>query len=146
MTVIFYDRNAGVGEFYNTLSQDNLSLLKSYSGWRTSWTHIIPGYAFENSQTDLLFYDSSSGAAEFYTEVQGNINLLKSTTYRAGWTHIVPGLFAQNGNTALLFYNSQSGLAEFYSTDGQGNINLLSSNTGWRKSWAQIVWIEEVVQ
>jgi len=137
MSLLFYDRNAGHGELYRTDGQGGITLLKSYDGWRTSWSHIVPTYATEMNQyhTALLFYDKNSGVAQFYNvDSQGNINQLSNNTYSTGWTHIVPGNFTTSTNTALLFYNSASGLAQFYNTDGQGNITQLSSNhysTGW---------------
>ena len=96
----------------------------------------------------LLFYNSTSGLAEFYsTDGQGNIHLLTSATYRTGWTLIIPrGMGGMPGFTDLLFYDRSRGVGEFYNTDGRGNIQLLTSNSGWRKSWAQILWIQEGVQ
>ena len=142
MSLLFYDRNAGHGELYSTGGQGDITQLKSYDGWRTSWSHIGPSYATDNSQseTTLLFYDKNSGVAQFYkVDAQGNINQLSDSTYSTGWTHIIPGYFlAGSPNTALLFYNSGSGLAQFYSTDGQGGISQPSSST-FSKGWSHIV-------
>ena len=41
MALLFYDRNAGQGEFYDTDGQGNIALIKNYSGWRTSWAEIV---------------------------------------------------------------------------------------------------------
>src|SRR5947207_14753337 len=93
MALLFYDRNAGESEFYDTDGQGNIALLKSSSGWRTSWTQILRCFA-QNANLNLLFYDSNAGAAEFYsTDGQGGISQLSSSTYSRGWTHIVPGRF-----------------------------------------------------
>src|SRR5436309_1843859 len=108
MSLLFYDRNAGHGELYSTGGQGDITQLKSYDGWRTSWSHIVPSYATDNSQseTTLLFYDKNSGVAQFYkVDAQGNINQLSDSTSSTGWTHIIPGYFlAGSPNTALLFY------------------------------------------
>jgi hypothetical protein len=50
--LLFYDRAAGLGEFYVTNLYDpstfriydpgNPSWLSTYDGWRPSWTHIVP--------------------------------------------------------------------------------------------------------
>ena len=144
MSLLFYDRNAGHGELYSTGGQGDITQLKSYDGWRTSWSHIVPSYATDNSQseTTLLFYDKNSGVAQFYNvDAQGHISQLSNNTYSTGWTHIIPGSFvAGSADTALLFYNSSSGLAQFYSTDGQGGITQLSSSH-YRTSWALIQWL-----
>ncbi len=136
MTLLFYNRNQGKGEFYNIIdAQGNIGLLKSYSSWRKSWTHIV--YSFSPS---LLFYDRSGGAAEFYDlDGQGNMHLVSSTTYSTGWTHILlVGVVRVSGHAVLLFYNAQSGDAKFYRTDGQGGIHLLSSTT-FSKGWTHII-------
>ena len=136
MTLLFYNRNQGKGEFYNIIdAKGNIDLLKSYSGWRKSWTHIV--YSFTPS---LLFYDRSGGAAEFYDlDGQGNIHLVSSTTYSTGWTHIIlVGVVRDSGHAVLLFYNAQSGDAKFYRTNGQGGIHLLSSTT-FSKGWTHII-------
>jgi len=48
---------AGTGEFYTTDGAGNISLLKNHTGWRQSWTHIIPGDFGGSGRTDLLFYE-----------------------------------------------------------------------------------------
>jgi len=143
MALLFYDRNAGQGEFYDTVGQGNIVLLKSYSGWRTSWTQILPCFV-QSANPNLLFYDSNAGAAEFYsTDGQGGISQLSSSTYSRGWTLIIPcRLGLAETFTDLLFYDHNRRVGEFYTPDGQGGINLLSSHTGWRTSWAEIVSID----
>ena len=39
----------------------NISLLKKHTGWRKSWSLIVPGKFGGSGSTDLLFYDSSKG-------------------------------------------------------------------------------------
>ncbi len=128
MSFLFYDHNAGQGELYGIDSQGHIDLMTSYSGWRTSWTHLVP---WEGQK--VLFYDSNAGAAESYSiDDRGGISQLSSTTYAKGWTHIV------SVGTPLLFYNSSSGLAQFYSMDDRGGISQLSSTTS-AKGWTHIV-------
>lgn len=132
MTLLFYNRSQGKGEFYNIRdNQGSIDLLRSYPGWRKSWTHIV--YCFSPS---LLFYDSSSGAAEFYNlDADGTMYLVSSTTYSTGWTHIVQvGVLPDSGFALLLFYNAKSGDAKFYNTNGAGGIELRAHttlSTGW---------------
>src|SRR5579859_190137 len=112
MPLLFYNRAEGKGEFYNVQdAQGNLQLLGSHTGWRTTWTHIV-----DCSNPSLLFYDSNSGAAEFYTlDLNANMQLLSSTTFSKGWTHIVlVGTSEGPGFGQLLFYNANSGVAQFY--------------------------------
>jgi tetratricopeptide (TPR) repeat protein len=65
--IVLYDRDAGMGEFYVTNGQGNLSFLKAHSDWSTSWTQIIPGNFGANGHIGLLFYDAAAGRGEFYT-------------------------------------------------------------------------------
>ena len=144
--LLFYNSSSGLAQFYSTDGQGNIFQLSS-NHYSAGWTHIIPGWftifrpgGAGESTMALLFYNSGSGLAQFYsTDGQGGITQLSNNTYSAGWTHIIPGSFvAGYSNTALLFYNSNSGLAQFYSTDGQGGINQLSSTT-YSKDWTFIV-------
>jgi hypothetical protein len=141
--LLFYDRAAGEGEFYTTDGYGNLQLLKKYTGWRKSWSIIVPTEQHGNS-TDLLFYDRAAGEGEFYsTDGYGNIQLLKQHTgWRNSWSMIVPGRFSSGKYRDLLFYDRAAGEGEFYTTDGYGNIQLLKQHTGWRNSWSMIVKVE----
>jgi hypothetical protein len=129
------------GEFYTTDGSGNISLLKKYTGWRQSWTLIVPGNFGGNSYTDLLFYDPTAGEGEFYTtDGSGNISLLKKYTgWRQNWKLIVPGNFGGNSYTDLLFCDPTTGECEFYTTDGNGNISLLKKYTEFRKTWQLII-------
>jgi hypothetical protein len=40
--LLFYD-SAGTGAFYTTDGQGGISLLRTHTGWRSSWTFIVPG-------------------------------------------------------------------------------------------------------
>src|SRR5437588_12889875 len=115
MALLFYDRNAGQGEFYDTDGQGNIALMKSYSGWRTTWTQILPCTVAQSGSPNLFFYDSNAGAAEFYsTDFLANISQLSSSTYSNGWTFVVPSyLAARNINRALLIYISCRGLLQY---------------------------------
>jgi hypothetical protein len=87
-SLLFYAADgAGTGEFY-TVDWDNnyeITLLKTHTNWRFTWTHIIPGnfsppLSSLGSYTDLLFYDSA-GTGEFYrTFGQGEIARLSTHT------------------------------------------------------------------
>src|SRR5262249_40345464 len=39
--LLLYDRAAGYGRFYDSDGEGGLLLQSEYSGWRTSWTHIV---------------------------------------------------------------------------------------------------------
>jgi hypothetical protein len=138
--LLFYDAAVGQGEFYTT-NQGRIARTRLHTGWRGSWTQIVPGNFGGSSRSDLLFYDPAANTGEFYTtDDDGRISLLRThTDWRSSWTQIIPGSFGGDGFTDLLFYEAATGTAEFYSTDGQGRIRLLARHTDWRTSWKQIV-------
>jgi hypothetical protein len=139
--LLFYDAAAGIGEFYRTAGQGRISLLRQQTGWRSTWTQIIPGRFGGSNFNDLLFYDAAAGIGEFYTtDGQGGIHLLRQQSgWRSSWTKIVRGDFGGSDLTDLLFYDAAAGDLQFYATDGQGGIRRLRQLTGWRGTWAQIV-------
>ena len=62
------------GEFYKTDGKGNIQFLKKHTGWRGSWSIIVPGNFGGNKFTGLLFYDPMVGEGEFYkTDGKGNI-------------------------------------------------------------------------
>ena len=144
--LLFYDRNAGQGEFYSTYL-GNISLLKTHTLWRTTWSLIVPGVFSAGPTTSLLFYDQGAGVGEFYsTDGVGGITLLRSYgDWRNSWTHIAPGNFGGR-QTDLLFYDTNSGDLELYQvegngnlTDGQGNYAPWRAYPGWGAGWTHVV-------
>lgn len=141
----------GEGRFYDVDSVGGMRLLKTHTGWRTNWTHIIPGN-FGGPGTlgpnpgdnggsfryaSLLFYDGA-GTGEFHAIDENNeVPLIKTHTGWVGdnvpWTHIIPGKYSDKekfGYTGLLFYDS-AGTGAFYQTYGQGELTELKVHTGW---------------
>jgi len=129
---LFYDKSAGVAEFFSTdETGQNLALLKSYRDWSPGTTHIVPGNFGGTSvtgQTDLLLYNAATGTSGFFDVWgQGNMNLMKSyRDWSPGHTIIVPGNFggtSVTGQSDLLIYDGAIGNFGFFDVWGQGNIN-----------------------
>jgi hypothetical protein len=144
--LIFYDAAGGTGEFYS-VSNGRISLVYSHTDWRNTWTHIVPGKFGGNGIIDLLFYEGSTGVAEFYAlDIRGAISIIQSNT---GWptnlTQIIPGNFSGSGNTDLLFYDNKAGTGQFF-TVNKGKISPLHTETGWRTSWNQILPIPAPIE
>ena len=135
-SLLFYDANSGVSEFYTTDGAGRIGLLK-HDIWGKHWTQIISGpFASNpnNSDTGLFFYDRPHGIGEFYgIDGSGNISLLRRHTgLRTSWTTII------YTTIGLLFYDANSGVSEFYTTDGYGNLILIKHDI-WSKGWTHIV-------
>ena len=123
------------------LQSPSLQVLSSYTDWRKTWTHIVAGKFTASPYSGLLFYEQSTGTAEFYaTDGEGGISFLRHyDDWRRSWTLIVPGIFGNSGNTGLLLYDQAAGFGAFYDTDGHGNIVLLREFNDWRTSWTHIL-------
>jgi hypothetical protein len=136
--LLFYNATTGAAQFEGVSGQASTELMNhtfyfvdSNNPWMP-WTHIIPGNFGGTSvtgHTDLLFYDASTGTAQF-DDVSGLGNMNPMKTYNhawSPWTHIIPGNFGGIGQTDLLFYNATTGSAAFYDVWGEGNINPMKS-------------------
>jgi hypothetical protein len=141
--LLFYDRDAGEGEFWS-VSGGGISLIgETNTGWRNDWTLIIPGNFTEGDYTDLLFYERSTGQGEFWrSNGDGTISLIGETNFgwRTSWQMIVPGNFSDGPFTDLLFYDRAAGQGEFWKTNGNGSISMIGeTHTDWRQSWQIIL-------
>jgi hypothetical protein len=140
--ILLYDAAAGAGEIWSTDGHGGFSVLKSFGGRRRTWTKVIPGNFTGGDYTSVLLYDAGVGAAELYaTDGLGNLGFpVKAySDWRRSWSQIVAGRFTDSKYDSFLFYDQAAGTGQFYTTDGKGNIKLLSSYTDWRKSWTIIV-------
>jgi hypothetical protein len=139
--LLFYDANAGLGDFYSVENGGLGSVLSSNNGWRKTWTQIIPGdFGSASGQTDLLFYDSSGGTGEFYSVAKGALSALLSSNpgWNTNWSQIVPGQFGGTADTDLLFYASDTGDIAIYTVD-HAAISLIGSQNAWSPGWTQIL-------
>jgi hypothetical protein len=139
--LLFYDRGAGWGEFYQTGSVGDMHQFSIHNNWRTTWSIIVPGSFAAPGSMDVLFYEPSDGYGEFYrTDGRGNISLIAShANWRTTWSIILAGKFSNSQLSDLLFYDPVAGVGEFYSTDGRGNIKLIANHSNWRKTWSIIL-------
>ena len=89
--LLFYDRAAGIGEFWRTDGQGNVSRIGTNTNWRKDWSIIIPGNFSGGQFTDLLFYEPSTGTGEFRrTDGHGNDSVIRGYhDWRKSWTSIV---------------------------------------------------------
>ena len=145
--LLFYNPLKGSAAFYvnDGNAQMRAIRLVDPGKWRTSWTHIIPGNFGGGKLTDLLFYEGSTGSAEFYVN-NGNAQMKVIQAIKpGGWNkdikHIIPGNFGKGELTDLLFYNPNKGSAAFYANDGNASMKLLKAvgDNGWKKTWSKII-------
>ena len=106
LDLLFYDSAPGVGEVYRTGNLGQTNRVATNSGWRSSWSIILPGHFSESPNVDLLFYDPSAGHGEFYhTDGHGNLGpqFASYDDWRTTWSLIIPGKFSDSNYTDLLF-------------------------------------------
>src|SRR5579884_3344697 len=101
--LLFYDRSAGVGNFYTTDGLGNLTLLNGHTDWSADWDVIVAGNFGLNKtgRSDLLMYSRARNTAAFYSvSAQANITLLKEyTDWNNDWDIIVVGDFGGSSIT-----------------------------------------------
>ncbi|WP_225414539.1 hypothetical protein [Stigmatella hybrida] len=148
-SLLFYDREAGLGELHAMDGEAGVFRVARFTDWRRTWDAILPIMPLDVSPgtgqvfTSLLFYDRSVGEGEFYTtDGQGHLSRVsRHSDWRRTWDLIVP--FTQStsdaNRTVLVFYDRSAGHGELYAVDGQGDIARLSKYTGWRQSWDLII-------
>jgi hypothetical protein len=96
------------GQFFTSDGAGGMTPLGAlHTGWRKTWTHIVPGDFGGNGHTGLFFYEASTGKAKFFA-TNGTHDMTLLGTEHLGlpktWTMIIPGDFGGNGHTDLLCY------------------------------------------
>lgn len=150
-TLLCYDSSAGTGTFYQANGNGNVELLQVNTGWRKSWTIILPGVFGKSRKTaqkceseypydGVLMYDQQAGFLAIY-DTDGKGNLINPREYPWGnsWTHIVVAPFNDSPYSGILFYDQSAGHGAIYSTDGQGPPKVLAEYDDWRTTWTAIV-------
>ncbi len=139
---LFYDRENGMIEIYQSDMNGKLKLLKSTSLWPTDWSMILPGHYYDRRVSELLFYNKENGTSAIYKSDPTGA-LTKTKTYngwRTSWNFIVPGNFVHGVGEDLLFYDAKKGEGEVYASSAHGEeFHSTRKHDGWRKEWTQIV-------
>ena len=94
-SLLFYDAASGATEFYQLSEGAGMQLLSSTT-FSKGWTHIVClGQAAEsNYASEVLFYNATTGAAQFYQlNGPGSITQLSNTTFAKGWSEILWQVF-----------------------------------------------------
>lgn len=140
-----YDRAAGEAQFVTTdLPSDTTHVLRTLTGWRKTWTRIVPAHLTTGAvKTDLLFYDRAAGQIELWaTDSNGGVTKLGATvSTRKTWTEVVTADFGfAGGLSGVLLYDRLAGEAEFHRIAAGGAMTKVGKTlTGLRKSWTAIV-------
>lgn len=126
--LLLYDKSAGAGRFYDSDGQGDLILLSEYSGWRTSWSHIVAGrFVASYPYSGVFFYSASENYAEIWAtngtgldgtapyQVLPDFSGSSFTHVLAGDFHWTPGFIdAVPTLTDVFCYDAATGHGEMY--------------------------------
>src|SRR6266545_3852457 len=129
--LLLYDRADGSGRFYDSNGQDDFVLRSQYSGWRTSWTHIVAGrFVASSPYSSVFFYSASENHGEIWaTDGKGLVGTKPFQTFpdfsTSRFSHVVAGEFHWTPGyidvvptlSDLFFYNAATGHGEMYRCD-----------------------------
>ena len=131
--LLLYDQAAGFGRFYDGDGQGGFVLRSEYSGWRTSWTHIVAGrFVATSPYSSVFFYSASENYGEIWeTDGKGLVGTAPYQTFSNFWsstfTHVLAADFhwtpwyitSTPTLTDLCFYDAVAGHGEMYRCDVQ---------------------------
>jgi hypothetical protein len=97
--LLLYDRTAGAGCFLDSDGRGNFKTLGEYTGWRTTWSHIVAGrFVVASDYSAVFFYSATENYGELWA-VNGK-GLVGTVPYQtlpdfsaSTFTHILAGDF-----------------------------------------------------
>jgi hypothetical protein len=149
-SLFFYEQSSGTGEFWRTDGQGEITFVSTVSDFPTRWTHIIAGAFYRPGRSSLLCYDQTSGLAVLY-DVSDDGRLVSKRElggWRPSWTHLTtiripdapePGQDSNSDYAGLLLYDQSAGHGEIFRCKGNGDIEPIIMEDGWRNSWTHVV-------
>jgi hypothetical protein len=119
-SVVFYSQSDGYAEIWTFDDNGALNIVSSFSGWRTSWTHLVAG-RFKAQEvgtpqrrcSDLFFYEGSTGHGELYASNGGGLVLFENSYdgLPINATSVLSGNFSGDAvQTADLVFHNGDGL------------------------------------
>jgi hypothetical protein len=98
--LFFYDRDSGLGEFYDLDQTGAFTLMATHSGLGGGWSHVLVASYTSGPLSDLLFYSSRTGTSQLAILQSGGIlTTSAAASWGPGWTHLQSG--AWSGTTSI---------------------------------------------
>lgn len=151
--LLFYDKAAGVGEFYRLDGQTRMAQIRLHDNWRRTWQHVVPGQYLQNAAFDgLLFYEEGSAFTEFYaTNGSGGISKIDidpGGQWRLPWHTILPGEFTPNiglvGTSRLCAFDQRDKSIRYFFLQPATISTVLDLNGRWTAGGPQRAVISSV--
>lgn len=129
----FLDGDHGSGRLYSFsatgLNQHNWT----QRNWTSDWHHLVPGRYRGLATKEMFFYDSRSGAGQFYQVKSSGITAMGPrhvglNTPNSPWGQVVPVQVDTTPPQELLMLNTLTGARRIYRTDGAGSLTLIWSS------------------
>lgn len=133
LDLLFFDRETNEAQICTTDGYGSLDELAELS-WDGNWSHVVAARFTDSDHSDLVLYDTASGALELHTALDGGALRLvqRQEGLPTGWTHVTGG---QHGGPWDLFgYDRIFGTAAWYRPDETGTFVRLQLRQGWRKA------------
>jgi hypothetical protein len=143
--VLRYDRATGTGDILECDGHGQLTLRQRGEGWRTTWSHVVGGFATGNS---VLFYEETTGHCEFYQLTYNpkdessdvtSLGNIASIELPPRASIVVGGSFGLDAGYALYF--PESGLLQFLFAIDFANNSIITDERydGLGDQWDLIV-------
>lgn len=139
--VLRYNQATGRGEILECDRTAGLHLRQASDGWRTSWSHVVGGFA---CGTSVLFFEESTGHCEIYqltynpqdaTTDVNSLGKMVSLELLPGASIVLGGSFGLDAGYCL--YYPQAGRLQFvFAYDFDHNlVNIDEQYDGLRSTW-----------
>ncbi|MFT3945198.1 MAG: hypothetical protein QM705_15445 [Ancrocorticia sp.] len=133
--ILFYEPAGGTIDIYRVDNPGTLTLVKTTTGVRNTWTSVSMGSFGSWGFHDLFFYDATNGHGEFYgSHGTGVLECVGSCPdLPKNCTQVACGNFGEGKNNDLLFYCPSLGEGTFYTVEEYA-VRPLHKHTGWSTS------------
>lgn len=142
LDVVLYDAPKGELDIYQ-VDQGQVTLAKTITGMKTSWTHVVRGNYDGGNYDCLFFYDAAIGRGEFWmTDGQGNLtqgNYVQGAMPRNGTSIVRANLSGAIDQNDVLTYNSSNGMAAILEVQSPGGKGVRERSLQWVPGFTQIM-------
>ncbi len=142
LDVVLYDAPKGEIDIYR-VDGDRLTLAKTITGMKTSWTHVVRGNYNGDPYDCLFFYDAAIGRGEFWmTDGQGNLtqgNYVKGSMQRNCTSVVRANLTGTIEQNDILTYKSSHGMATIMEVQSPGGKGVRDLSLEWVPGFTHIM-------
>lgn len=131
--LVAYDRAAGSAATFEIAASGALAELRTYSGWRKSWSSFAP------IGTDgVLAYDRGAGYATLFAADNGGAlrEIRSYNDWRRTWDLLAGGRFVSSRDLLLYDHTARQAAGRTFSFDGE--LSSFANLYNWRGTWTSL--------